>query len=51
MASNKPEIALLDVIDKVASLVVNGGDTAAAIKDVCPFSFLVPVKLTNDPLV
>lgn len=43
-----PEITLLQVVDKVATLVVESCDADLAVKDIGPLGLLVPVELAND---
>src|SRR6478752_5500981 len=42
-----PDVARADVVNEVAPLGVNGGDTAAAGEHVAPFGLLVPVQLAD----
>lgn len=42
-----PQIAHADIVDKGASLFVDGGDAGAAGEHVGPFRFLVPMHLAN----
>lgn len=42
--------ALLEVVNKVAALVVESRNADLAVQDVRPFSLLVPVKLSDDAL-
>lgn len=50
-AGEVPQVALLQVVDEVAALIVESSDTDLTVKNVCPLGLLVPVKLTNDALV
>lgn len=49
-AGKVPQVTLLEVLDEVAALVVEGSDTNRAIEDVGPLGLLVPVQLANDAL-
>lgn len=49
-AGEVPQVALLEVLDEVAALVVERGDTDGAVEDVGPLSLLVPVQLADDAL-
>ncbi|KAH8718521.1 hypothetical protein HC256_003156 [Beauveria bassiana] len=50
-AGKVPEVALVEVVDKVAAFVVERGDADASLEHIGPFSLLVPVKLTDDARV
>lgn len=47
-AGEVPQVTLLQVVDEVAALVVEGSDAHLAVKHVRPLGLLVPVELAND---
>jgi len=50
-AGEVPQVALLEVVDEVAALVVEGRDADLAVEDVGPLGLLVPVQLADDAAV
>lgn len=49
-AGEVPQVALLEVLDEVAALVIESSDTYGAVEDVSPLGLLMPVQLADDAL-